>query len=383
MAIFRRSDIALDMTKRLLHPSPLDEQYRSGVFLSGPRRIGKTTFLKNDLIPQLEQEGAIVIYVDLWSDPRANPASLVHSAIRQTLTELAEPASGLLATLRQVKGVNFGDMDFNFGINLETLGQPEGITLSEAFRTVVDMAKTDVVLIIDEVPHAITTEDGLHMMTALKSARDAINLRPNSPGCFLFVGTGSHRTQVHEMTVRRNHAFQGAATVEYPKLGREYVDFLLGELQTSGIANLPAPEVVMAGFDDLGRRPEELLKALRKLNLTKSALSPDVVFPIITSTLRSAAADIEIARVNELGALAVSIFDFLAHGGKGIYAADTLQRYKTEIGRIVPTDEVQSVMGVLQDNNLIMRLGHGQYAITNDFVKDVWVSQASDIGGKA
>ena len=71
MAIFRRSDIALDMTKRLLHPSPLDEQYRSGVFLSGPRRIGKTTFLKNDLIPQLEQEGAIVIYVDLWSDPRA------------------------------------------------------------------------------------------------------------------------------------------------------------------------------------------------------------------------------------------------------------------------------------------------------------------------
>ena len=42
-------------------------------------------------------------------------------------------------------------MGFNFGINLETLGQPEGITLSEAFRTVVDMAQTDVESIIDEV----------------------------------------------------------------------------------------------------------------------------------------------------------------------------------------------------------------------------------------
>ena len=41
----------LTMARRLLHPDPLDEDWRSGLFLSGLRRTGKTTFLRNDLIP--------------------------------------------------------------------------------------------------------------------------------------------------------------------------------------------------------------------------------------------------------------------------------------------------------------------------------------------
>ena len=51
------------MASQLLHPGVLDEGLRSGLFLSGLRRTGKTTFLRNDLIPALEQEGALVIYL--------------------------------------------------------------------------------------------------------------------------------------------------------------------------------------------------------------------------------------------------------------------------------------------------------------------------------
>jgi predicted AAA+ superfamily ATPase len=51
----------------------LDQALRSGLFLSGVRRIGKTTFLKQDLILALETDGVIVIYVDLWSDTSVSP----------------------------------------------------------------------------------------------------------------------------------------------------------------------------------------------------------------------------------------------------------------------------------------------------------------------
>lgn len=71
----------------------------------------------------------------------------------------------------------------------------------------VDQAKTDLVLIIDEVQHAIPSDDGNQLLLALKAARDAINPRPNTPGYFLFIGTGSHRAQVSEMTAKRNQAF--------------------------------------------------------------------------------------------------------------------------------------------------------------------------------
>src|SRR4051812_46351726 len=106
--IYCRPELAEQMAGQLLHPGVLDEGLRSGLFLSGLRRTGKTTFLINDLIPALEGAGALVIYVDLWTDPRANPATLVQGAITKTLAELATPASKLLQKLKAITGVDVG-----------------------------------------------------------------------------------------------------------------------------------------------------------------------------------------------------------------------------------------------------------------------------------
>lgn len=118
----------------------MDEGLRSGLFISGLRRQGKTTFLLNDLIPELEQLGAIVIYVDLWSNTKVSPEVLVLGKIRATLAELQNPASKVIESLKRVTGFD----------------------------------------IVDEVQHAITTEDGRRMLEGLKAARDAINPRPDN-----------------------------------------------------------------------------------------------------------------------------------------------------------------------------------------------------------
>lgn len=49
--------------------------------------------------------------------------------------------------------------------------------MAEAFTQVVDEAKTDLVLIVDEVQECLGREDAQALMQALKAARDAINLR--------------------------------------------------------------------------------------------------------------------------------------------------------------------------------------------------------------
>lgn len=82
------------MAQQLLQPDTLSVGLRSGLFLSSLRRTGKTTFLRQDLIPALEVRGALVIYVDLWSDVQASPAALVHSALATALGELQKPARG-------------------------------------------------------------------------------------------------------------------------------------------------------------------------------------------------------------------------------------------------------------------------------------------------
>src|ERR1051325_5051328 len=91
--IFHGPKLAQEMAAQLLRPGALDQALRSGLFLSGVRRTGKTTFLKQDLIPALEADGAIVIYVDLWSDTSVSPCDLLQRAVRTKFGELENPLS--------------------------------------------------------------------------------------------------------------------------------------------------------------------------------------------------------------------------------------------------------------------------------------------------
>ena len=63
----------------------------------------------------------------------------------------------------------------NISINQTPHELPEGATLADAFVDLVDQGKTDVVVIVDEVQHAMGSEDGNSMLLALKAARDAGN----------------------------------------------------------------------------------------------------------------------------------------------------------------------------------------------------------------
>ncbi|UZE24122.1 ATP-binding protein [Pseudomonas sp. B21-056] len=373
-SIFQRPELAESMANQLLNPGVLDEGLRSGLFLSGLRRTGKTTFLRSDLIPALEKEGALVIYVDLWSDTLANPATLLQDAIRKTLQQLQTPTSSLLKKLKRASGVDIGAAGFKFGFKLESIGDIGGTTLAQALTEVVDQARTDLVLIVDEVQHAAVSEDGNQMLLALKAVRDAINPRPNTPGYFLFIGTGSHRAQVSELTAKRNQAFSGATSTPYPVLKADYVEYLLNRLaNTVSRHKLPSLEIATEAFNTLGNRPEEMLKALRQV--LQQDGNPDLFLPVIASTLRSAAANIELEKVEQLGSLAQAIFKKIAStegDARGIFSADAAAEYSKFVGRDVRIEEIQPVVIALVAENIIMRRGHGIYAITDPFVQEIW-----------
>lgn len=372
---FHRPALAAQMAKQLIHPGALDEGLRSGLFLSGLRRTGKTTFLVNDLIPALEKEGAIVIYVDLWSNTEASPASLVHAAIRKAMQELQTAGSSILTKLARVASADIGGLGFNFGFTVEKVGEAGGVTLAQALGELVDQAKTDVVLIVDEVQHAITTEDGNNLLLSLKAARDAVNPRPDTPGHFLFVGTGSHRALVSELTARRNQAFAGATSIPFPVLGADYVDHLFRRLVSENIALLPSRQVAIDAFRTLGNRPEEMIRAIRQLQQIRAGSNPDELFPVIASTLRSTAADIELAKVEQLGGLATAIFERIAStdgDAKGVFSNDAAADYSKAVGREVRIEEIQPVVNELMAANIVMRRGHGLYGITDPFVQEIW-----------
>lgn len=375
-SIFHRPGYADALAQQLLRPGPLDQALRSGVFLSGIRRIGKTTFVRQDLIPALQDRGALTLYVDLWTDRSRPPMALVKEAVRQAIASLAQPGSSLLDRLRKTKGVNFGAAGFSFGIQLDTLGEPGGATLADVFVDLVRKAEGDVVLIIDEVQQAVATQDGQDMLFALKAARDTVNTATDLPGKLLIVGTGSHKSLVTDMATRRSQAFAGAHTASFEPLGREYVDWFLRRIEA---ANLAAPPLDAAydGFQRMGHRPEELAKAIRQFQDEVAAgrsLDPAVSFTTICATIATTAADIEVQSIEDAGELAVLAFSRIASGqNRGLYAADTLAAFSRALGREISTNDMIPVIDKLVAANLILRRGHGQFEVADPFVQRAWI----------
>lgn len=379
--IFHRTDLAREMARQLINPGVMDEGLRTGLFLSGLRRIGKTTFLTNDLIPALEEAGALVIYVDLWSNTRASPASQVLAAVKKTLTELTTTGSNILTGLKRNTGADMGIAAFKLGFKLDTLGQEGGPSLAQALMEVVDQARTNVALIVDAVQLAITSEASKKMLLALKAARDAINSRPDTPGHFILIGTGSLCAMVTEMAARKNPAFVGATSISYPVLGRDYVVHLLNRLAQEGAMAQPSIDVAERAFATLGSRPEELQRALRQLNLHLPAGgNPDEHLPVIAATLRSTAADLELRKVQSMGGLAIAIFERIAAAqgdARGVFSTEAAGEYSKAIGQKVRLAEIQPVVNELRAANLIMRKGHGIYALADPFFQEVWRERSS------
>lgn len=372
---FRRTALAQEMAKQLLQPTFLDTSLRSGLFLSGQRRVGKTTFLVTDLIPALQDLGAIVIYVDLWSQPQANPADLVHGAIRKSLNELRTPGSGILQKLKRVSSIQAGAAGFKFGFKLADVGKESGVSLAQAFTELIDQSKTDLVLIVDEVQHALGSADGDNMLHALKAARDAINTRPGTPGYFLFVGTGSHRARVQELSLKGNQAFNGAVTHEFPVLGLAFVEYVLQQVKPQLGVMAPSASVTEEAFKRMGSRPEELMKALNVLRALPQGANPDEHLPTIAQSLGAAAADIELQKIEAFGPLAQAVFSRICSIGgnvKGVFTADALKEYSTQIDREATAQEVQGVIGLMTSANLLMRVKHGHYGVTDSFVEKAW-----------
>lgn len=371
--VFHRVGYAEELAKQLLSPSGLQTQVRSGVFLSGIRRVGKTTFIRQDLIPSLEVQGALVIYVNLWADRAKSPTLLVLGAVRETLRQLQTPGSGLL---QRFKGLNVGAAGFTFGFQLDSLGATGGTTLAQAFEELIAQGRTHVVLIVDEVQQALNSDDGYNLLHALKAARDAVNAKLGTPGYFLFLGTGSRKSLITDMATRRSQPFTGAVAAPFDLLGRDFVHWQLERAASAPGVILPSLDVAWEGFQVMGNRPEELLKALVQLQST--TIPPDQAFPIVCATLAAAAAaaDVDLRAVEEFGELGQAIFSRIANGNEegvsGLFSADALAYYSERVGMLVEANQVQNLTDKMIAANLIARLGHGLYTIADPFVRKVW-----------
>lgn len=370
--LFQRPELANRLAKQILVIG-VGSAASSGVFLAAPRRTGKSTFVREDLRPALEAEGALVVYADLWANPTADPGNVIVNAIRATLAS----NDGVVLRLAKSAGMDklkVGSVSFD----LDRVGLGKDVSLTEALVALSDETKKIIVLVIDEAQHAITTEAGVSALFALKAARDELNSSHHHG--LRVVCTGSNRDKLAMLRNSKDQAFFGAPLVNFPTLGKDYIEWFCKEV------DLPFqldPKQVWPLFEEAGYRPEVIGAAADRFRFDFEIdveTGPDK-FAEEVRRLTDEMNQVQLGGIHSLTPIQSSVLRVMAATRENYapFEAATMEKYRkamTQAGLSVDDAKadvpgVQQALIALQEKKLVWKAARGVYAIEEQSIYDL------------
>lgn len=360
---FHRPVLAKQLCEALTGVGFLDA--KSGMFLAAPRRIGKSTFLREDLVPEIYERGWFPVYIDLWSNMKADPAVLIAEAIKSALATY----DGVVA--KTAKSVGLERLNFGaFVLDMNKIGLPDNMTMTHALEKLNEISNKPIVLIIDEAQHALKTNDGLNLMFALKAARDHLN-RSNEPPKLMLVFTGSHRDKLAHLVLKKDQPFFGANITPFPLLGSDFVT----EFTKWANGNLPqdnqlSVDAVLEAFKLVGHRPEMLRNMIGQIALAGeagnlSSILKDKAVQFHEQIWDEMASEFESLTLLQRAVLQVMI----SKQGKSYqpFSEESLAGYRGIVGDdLVSIPGVQSTLESLRDKGLVWNPSRGHYALEDE-----------------
>ena len=374
MQYFPRTSLAVELADALQGKTTFNDA-PNGLFLAAPRRTGKSTFLQSDLMPELDRRRVVVVYVDLWSDQKRDPGSLISEAVGRALHKHL----GLVAKTAKSAGLDSISLG---GVKIDTskIGKIDGATLADALRALFDMAKTPVALIIDEAQHALTSEAGENAMAALKSARDQLN-RPGVVNLML-VMSGSDRDKLLRLVNTNAAPFYGSQIQRMPELGADFIAHiaqLIGQ-QRADLLPIDADKLQQA-FVLFGQRPQFFMDALGQvlspLASNSNARFEDAMLAKAHQRQQDDEAQME-SDYLALRPLEQAVLWRLIEQGARFrpYDTDALQFYTLKSGEKVTPAKVQKALDGLRSHqpSLVWKSVRSEYAV-EDAAMPRWYAQ--------
>ena len=370
---FPRPALAAVFADELMGKTPLSDA-PNGLFIAGERRTGKTDFMRLDLKPMLERRGLLVLYADLRDNIKANLPPL--EVVQQVLHQAVQDHLGAVAKMAKSMGLDKIGVPGVFGIDLRSIGKTDGLSLYQVFDVLQKATKKQIVFIIDEAQHALTSDDGDTLMWALKSARD--QMKTSTGGNLMLVMSGSHTDKLTLLLSSARAPFWGSQVRAMPKLGDDFVDnyAALVKANRPELSTLRNSEIVKA-FEHFGRRPQFFITAVGHA----AAQSHDAAGfeqALLAESQKQAQADR--ARFSDmfaaLPALEQAVLERLIVQGKAFRAfdANALAFYNERLTTVdikgkgkskVTATQVQRAIDALRENEeeLVWKSTRGEYSV--------------------
>jgi hypothetical protein len=328
--------------------------------LFAKRRMGKSEFLEQDLIPAARDAGYLTVYLNLW-DARSQPAPAFLAALSRALrpTGLGKLAKTLKRPLKSIKasakvaGMAEGSLEAELG-GTEAAATPRLTELIRSFGK----PNRRMLLVLDE---AQVLAESAHADLA-HSLRASLDGRKQN---IKVIFAGSSEATLRRMFGRSTEPFYNWAPLEpFELLGEEFVRAMV--VKVNRLSRYPlAQKDAIAAFEALKRTPEFFRRYLSRylayadlgskaaLLDTEAHVFNDANF--VSTWHRLLPADRELLRLIVSGV--TDLFSESSRGRLGVALG-----LHEAVAKNVPQQSLRR----LQDADLVLRMDYGDYRVQDD-----------------
>jgi hypothetical protein len=343
-----------DLARAYLQSFDLGLTSARGLFAR--RRMGKSEFLKHDLLPEALHAGYLAAYINLW-DATEHPGQALATAILQATRPkgLGKFWEGFKTPVSKIKGGGKLPLGVEGSIELDLAAKEKAsVPAIQTALQAADKAKKRLLLLIDEAQVLAAPE---HKAVA-HSLRAGLDIRKAS---IKVLFAGSSEAALREMFSRAAAPFYNWAPLEpFPLLGREFVVAMVKQL--ADVAKHPLKLVdALKAFAELKETPEFFRWYIERY-LMYPHQGPEHA---LHYTLERIHDDTSYARIwKELSRADRAMLLLAAGGVQDLYGAPALKQLKNLLGtRAVTTSAPRTSIRRLTGPKLqlMARIDHGAY----------------------
>lgn len=355
-----------ELTERVM--SAFDNGVSDTLTLFAPRRMGKTEFVRYDLIPEAAKRGYVPVYVSFWEN-RDDPSSALLLAIKTTLAERNwwKRFSGAQFN---VKASAMGDVEASISVMPTQPVAPDSATLADLRKHFAELVKMNdrVLLCLDEAQHLATSKAFENLVFFLRTILD------ENRECIRVMYTGSSRDGLRKLFSKRKAAlFQSSSQIELPTLGSGFIEHMRSCFRQASGRDFSFSEAQKA-FYLLNRVPREFRSVIEKMALTgtedilsEAALvyddqMEDGNYPTIWASLKS---------------IDQALLIWIAHGHASLYQETCKSYLADRLGvDAIEAHTVQNAINRLRGEHLSL-VFHGAYEFEDARFRD-WIIHNMD-----
>ncbi|MBR1375363.1 MAG: AAA family ATPase [Cardiobacteriaceae bacterium] len=337
----------------------LNSGVTTAITLFAPRRMGKTQFLLQDIVPEAQAADLNVFYFSFMDETASN----ISEEFRRSLSIFAQNAqktSGIKKFLGGITQVEFAGL----GISREAK-QIEPERISEIIACIANLPHSTL-LLLDEVQELARIS---HTEGIIRSLRTGLDVHKNKVKV-IFTGSSTNGLQAMFQNYKAPF-FQFSHALDFPLLGKEFSDFL-ADIYYQRTQKQLDKDALYVLFQDMNSVPLYLRSLIQDMIINPNLSLAEAASYRLTQLNDKSQ---YLRQWQQFSLLEQLLIELILHGKKSLYSKEICDLIAEKLGvdKISPS-KIQAALRKLSNQEIISK-NNQSFLVINDALFAEWIKE--------